>query len=178
MKRIVSVLLFLLIVSSFCFSDDFNPGFEPINYLEEPGLFGGLIVDATGIGIMSASGIISSIDLQAAIIMIQVSPILCSIGGSIMNSSISGHVEEWNAKGLNFDDSNFKSKAWAYTYATWGLTAGGLIAPLVIPSFEGAIASIVLCGGAVIVETIGLYGVKRDWLMALNTAIYESGMAY
>lgn len=82
----------------------------------------------------------------------------------------------WTSQGVSFDAPKYLTSSNTYAVVTTSAMAASLVVGLLVPDFTGAIISLVCAGVSVGADMIAFYGVRRNWMQAINSAIAESGV--
>ncbi len=172
MKRAVAVFLAACLSISFSFSQ--APG-SPVTPFSSPVGMTGLILEATGFGLVIGGGAAASVDLGAAIILMQIAPVASLSGAWVTTGFMQKTTDYWVGQGVVFDGQPYIKKSRTLAIVTTALGAGSLLVPLFIDDTPGAIISIVCAGAAVCTDIVGLYGTRLGWTKAINEAILKSG---
>ncbi|HOZ71261.1 MAG TPA: hypothetical protein PLW80_10465 [Spirochaetales bacterium] len=150
------------------------PAEQPVPLFSDAGLMTGLILEATGFGLVIGGGATASLSLDAALVMMQIAPICSSVGAWVSQGKMEGYTELWQGRGLEYDASGLIKKSKTAAVATTAFTAGALVLPLL--GEVGVYLSLACTGVAVGWDMYAFYAVRSIWLRELNTAIVDSGM--
>ena len=174
MKKIVFLILIIAFISVLpIFAQQQEMAFGPF----DSALSGaGIILEATGFGLVVGGGATASLDLGAALIMMQIAPVCSTTGAWCTQAFMEQTAAEWEAKGLNFDSTEYIDSSRTAAIGTTVFAAGALLTPL-IPDV-GNYVSLGCTAVAVIWDMIAFYGSRQGWYMDINQAIVTSGMAY
>jgi hypothetical protein len=140
-----------------------------------PGMTG-LILEATGFGFIVGGGAASSVDLGAALVLMQIAPIASSAGAWVTTDFMAKTGDFWAKQGVAFDSSPYIKTSRTLAITTTAFAAGALLVPIALDDTAGAIISIVCAGVSVCVDLYGLYIPRLGWTKAINEAILASGI--
>ena len=170
MKKKVFLFLIILLFAAFPIFSQFED--NPINIFDNTLGAAGLICEATGFGLVIGGGMTTSLDLEAAFIMMQIAPLFSTGGAWFTQTYMLETSAEWKERGLVFDASGYIDESESAAIGTTAFAAGALLAPL-IPD-AGIYISLACTAAAVIWDMIALYGPRQEWYMAINEAIKAS----
>ncbi|MBU0935002.1 MAG: hypothetical protein KKI09_07480 [Spirochaetes bacterium] len=174
LKRIVIFLLVLSLGSALLGAQTSAVPEQPIPLFSNPALMTGLILEATGFGLVIGGGTATSVSLDAALVMMQIAPIFSASGAWVSHSNMEKQAALWQNRGLVFDSSSYVSKSRTAAIGTTAFAAGALLFPLL--GEVGIYLSLACTGVSVGWDMYALYAVRSIWLRSLNTAILDSGI--
>ena len=125
MKKIVFLILIIAFISVLpIFAQQQEMAFGPF----DSALSGaGLILEATGFGLVVGGGATASLDLGAALIMMQIAPVCSTTGAWCTQAFMEQTAAEWEAKGLNFDSTEYIDSSRSAAIGTTVFAAGSAV---------------------------------------------------
>jgi len=150
------------------------PAEQPIPLFSDPGFMAGVILEATGFGLVVGGGATASLSLEAALIMMQVAPICSTAGAWISHSKMQATTSLWQSRGLSYNPDALIKKSMTAAIATSAFTVGALVLPLL--GEIGTYLSLACTGVAVGWDMVAFYTVRSVWHREINATILDSGM--
>jgi hypothetical protein len=173
MKKSIALLLVLLVLAASAAAQTIN---DPVTPFKSVVGMSGLILEATGFGLIVGAGSATSFDLSVGLALFSIAPVASTAGAWLTQSYMKSTNAFWIGKGLQFDGSSYLNKSNTYAIVTTAFGVASLFVPVFVEGLTGAIISLVCSGVSVGVDIVGLYGPRLGWTRAINTAILESGM--
>jgi len=181
MKRMIAVIIMVLAMTGPAFAQrtamqESTSRSRPMPFMSDPLFWGGLVTGATGVGLFVAGGVVASEDLDVALGVMQVSPLLTVAGEFIMNATMDKTAASWLAEGVPSNDA-LRDKAKRMTYIGAGFGAAGFLLPFFADEDEPATLNIagMLCGA--VCHSIFIYNLylnRLPWYQGLGQAIDSS----
>lgn len=147
---------------------------QPVPLLGDPGLMTGLILEATGFGLVIGAGAATSISLDAALVMMQIAPACSAAGAWVSHSRMRAATSLWQSRGLEYNPDALIKNSFTAAIGTSAFAAAALVMPLI--DDVGPYLSVACAGVAVIWDMIAFYAARSVWHKELNAAIVGSGL--
>ncbi|MBU0926469.1 MAG: hypothetical protein KKA67_01865 [Spirochaetes bacterium] len=147
---------------------------QPIPLFQDAGLMTGLILEATGFGLVVGGGAAAAVSLDAALVMMQIAPICSAAGAWVSQGKMESYTELWLSRGLEFDAEALIRKSRAAAIGTSAFAACALVLPLL--GEIGAYLSLACSGVAVGWDMYAFYTARGVWHRGINEAILGSGI--
>ena len=172
-KKVIALIVVLAVsVGMVCAQEEVRV----VTPFTDAGGLTGLILEATGYGLIVGAGVASSDRdmLGAALALFAIAPIASTAGAWLSHGFMVRTTNFWAANGVSFDASGFLKTSNTYAIVTTSAMVASILTGLLIPDTAGAIVSLVCSGVSVCADLIALYGVRLAWTNAINKAIAVS----
>jgi len=175
LKRCVLILSLLLVVAGALTAQSVaQPAEQPLQPFNDFGAMAGLVLEATGFGLVIGGGAATSISLDVALVFMQIAPLFSASGAWVSQGFMEKTNRLWLERGLGFDASSYLNNSRTAAIVTTVFAAGAILAPLI--GEVGIYISLGCTAVSVVVDMYALYAIRSAWLQQMNTAILASDL--